>query len=97
MIRLLQKHDLSQIQLTGHSLGAVFATYVAVDIMSQVNHYDYDDFLKNPDQYNITLNHLDQCYTIRHHLRIDGIYTFGMPRIGNEQLAAYIMQRIRWH
>ena len=90
------KYDISHIQLTGHSLGAVFATYVATDLISQVNHYDLADFLKYPDHYNLSVPILDQCHTIRNHLRIRDVYTFGMPRIGNPALAEYIAKHIRF-
>ena len=106
---MLREHPKARILTTGHSLGSVFATYVATDVKANVRHYDYNDYLLNPNAYTLFPNATDveqRFYsygsTIRnkqidydHDIQIASVYTFGMPRIGNSILADFIHSEIR--
>ena len=103
----LKEHPEAKIHTTGHSLGGVFASFVAIDLRVNVAHYDYDEFLSSPHSYALfrgltNVEHAFQpnspvtrCKMDAHFIEIASVYTFGMPRIGNEALATLIHDRIR--
>ena len=109
IIALLREHPKARILTTGHSLGSVFATFVAIDVKANVRYYDYNDYLLNPNAYTLFPNdtEVEQRFysyssTIRrersdydHNIQIASVYTFGMPRIGNSILADFIHSEIR--
>lgn len=106
---MLKDHPNARIYTTGHSLGSVFATFIAIDLKANVRYYDYNDYLLNPNAYTLFHNETDvelRSYsyssTIRrertiynHNIQIASVYTFGMPRIGNSVLADFIHSEIR--
>ena len=104
----MKKYPQARIRATGHSLGAVFATYATIDIQTNLGAYNYDDFLKNPDTYGLfkrltCTKKTESIYssfpstlrTYNKNITVVSVYTFGMPRIGNIQFADYIHRRIR--
>lgn len=56
IIALLREHPKAHILTTGHSLGSIFATFVAIDVKANVRHYDYNDYLLNPNAYTLFPN-----------------------------------------
>ncbi|KAK8794309.1 hypothetical protein WA171_003433 [Blastocystis sp. BT1] len=108
IIALLREHPKAHILTTGHSLGSIFATFVAIDVKANVRHYDYNDYLLNPNAYTLFPNDTgvergfySYSSTIRrkrsdydHNIQIASVYTFGMPRIGNSILADFIHSEI---
>lgn len=90
-------------------MGGVFATYAAVDLLSNVNYYNYQQYLSHPDHYPIMSSDKDvklryqrgyipftrKCHAWNHHIRVHEVVTFGMPRIGNRYLADHIAKLIR--
>ncbi len=109
IIALLREHPKAHILTTGHSLGSIFATFVAIDVKANVRHYDYNDYLLNPNAYTLFPNDTgvergfySYSSTIRrkrsdydHNIQIASVYTFGLPRIGNSILADFIHSEIR--
>lgn len=103
----LKEHPDAKIHTTGHSLGGVFASFVAIDLRVNVEHYDFDEFLSSPQSYALFRGLTDveqafqasspvsRCEKAAHSIEIASVYTFGMPRIGNEALASLIHERIR--
>lgn len=86
MIRLLQTHPDAEMHFSGHSLGGVFVTLIAIDVLANLNYYDFNLYLQNSTLYSESINH---------NIQVAEVYTFGMPRIGNSYLADFIHQRIR--
>ncbi len=109
LIPLLTRYPNATIVATGHSMGGIFATYVAVDLLSNVNHYNYEQYLKDPEGFPVVYAEGDtelqnlrgiipfkqKCHVWNHHIRVKEVVTFGMPRIGNRYLADYIQRIIR--
>ncbi|KAK8832231.1 hypothetical protein WA577_003107 [Blastocystis sp. JDR] len=107
LIPLLTRYPNATIVATGHSMGGIFATYAAVDLLSNVNHYNYEQYLKDPEGFPVVYAEGDtelqnlrgiipfkqKCHVWNHHIQVKEVVTFGMPRIGNRYLADYI-QRI---
>ena len=86
----------------------MFATFATIDMQTNLGVYNYDDLLQNPDKYNLfkrmtCTKKIDPFYTsfpstlrtYHKNFTVASVYTFGMPRIGNTQLAEYIHRRIR--
>lgn len=68
--------------------------------MSNLNYYDFDDYLRDPLSYSDTVFHSSNLRNQTfikdgHNLRISDVYTFGMPRIGNRHFSDYIHMNIR--
>ena len=65
-----------------------------------MNYYDFDRYLKDPTIYSNRFFHhgnwsTTNLYTQNHSLKVSDVFTFGMPRIGNFELAEYIHKVIR--
>ena len=86
----------------------MLATYTAIDMQTNLGAYNYDDFLQNPDTYGLfkrmtCTKKIEPFYiplpstlrTYHKNITVASVYTFGMPRVGNIQLAEYIHRRIR--